>query len=119
GKDWEKEEPPTLDEEQVKDHLKNMKVNKSMGPDGIYPRPLKEPVHEVAEPLSIIFEKLWQSGEAPADWEKGSTTPIFKNGKKEDPGNYRPVSLISVPGKIMDQIFLKALLSHADNKQEL
>jgi len=43
--------------------------------------------------------------------------PIYKKGQKEDPGNYKPVSLTLVPGNVMEQITLSAITRHVQDNQ--
>ncbi|XP_073498545.1 uncharacterized protein [Phyllobates terribilis] len=74
----------------VREYLANINEFKSPGPDELHPRVLKEIVEEILEPLSIIFENSWRTGEVPEDWRRANVVPIFKKGKKVDPGNYRP-----------------------------
>ncbi|KAJ7428086.1 rna-directed dna polymerase from mobile element jockey-like [Pitangus sulphuratus] len=60
----------------------------------------------------MIFEWSWESSEVPVDWKLVNAIPIFKKGKKEEPKNYRPVSLTSVPGKVMEKIILGSIENH-------
>lgn len=54
---------------------------------------LKELADVIDKPFSIIFKRSRRRTEVPEQWRKTSVTPIFKKDKKENPGNYRPVSL--------------------------
>ena len=73
-------------------------------------RVLRELAHVVAKPLSIILRQSWLSGNVPLDWRLANVTLIFKKGRKDDPGSYRPISLTSVPEKVMEWIILGAIM---------
>lgn len=85
-----------------------------MGTDGIHLRKLKELADVIAGPLSI-YQGSWDSAEVPVDWKLADVIPIYKKGLREDPGNYRPISPISLtlfPGKVMGKIVLGNMERH-------
>ena len=85
--------------------------------EGIHPRVLRELVEELAKPLSIIYQQSWLTREVPDDWRIASVMPIYKKSWNEDPGNYRPVSLTSVPCRIMERFILSALTGLVQDNQ--
>ncbi|KAK4816253.1 hypothetical protein QYF61_013887 [Mycteria americana] len=116
-RDGDQNGTPIIQGEMVSDLLHHLDTHKSMGPDEIHPRVLKELADVLTKPLSIIYRQSWLTGEVPVDWRLANVTPIFKKGRKEDPGNYRPVSLTSVPGKLMEQMILSAITQHVEDNQ--
>ncbi len=92
--------------------LQNLNSSKTPGLDGFHPRVLKEAASELAVPLSIIFQKSFDEASLPQIWKDASVTPIFKKGKKNQPGNYRPVSLTSIVCKVMESIVRDHLMAH-------
>ncbi|GAB0183458.1 mitochondrial enolase superfamily member 1 [Grus japonensis] len=58
-----------------------------------------------------------REGEVSEDWRKANVTPVFIQGTKEDPGNYKPISLTSIPGKVMEQLILEVIFKHMEEKK--
>ncbi|KAJ7423559.1 hypothetical protein BTVI_09383 [Pitangus sulphuratus] len=87
----------------VSNLLHHLKTLKSVGPDGIHPRVLMELAEELTKPLSVIYQQCQLPREVPFDWKLANGMPICKEGWKEDPGNYRSVSLTSMLGKVWNR----------------
>ncbi|KAK4829891.1 hypothetical protein QYF61_007283 [Mycteria americana] len=78
---------------------------------------LRKLAEVLTKPLSILYQQSWLTGEVPVDWRLANVTPIYEKGQKERPGIYIPVSLTSVPGKVMEQIILSAITQHVQDNQ--
>ncbi|KAK4818051.1 LOW QUALITY PROTEIN: hypothetical protein QYF61_004578 [Mycteria americana] len=110
----EQNELPIIQEEAVNDLLHHLDTHKSMGLDGIHPRVLRKLAEELAKHSPLFISS---PGEVPEDWRLADVMPIYKKGRKKDPGNYRPVSLTLVLGKIMERFILSALNRHVQANQ--
>ncbi len=92
--------------------LKELDTSKAVGPDGFSPKLLKECGDELCPSLTIIFNNSLLSGSLPDKWKEANVVPVFKKGDKADILNYRPISLLCLPSKILERCIFNHLYSH-------
>ena len=95
--------------------LEKLNVNKSPGPDLLHPRALKELKTALALPLTLIYNHSFDNGVLVDDWKTAYVKPLFKNGPRDSPGNYRPISLTCIPCKMMERIVRDGLVNYMNS----
>ena len=103
---------PLVSEDLVLHKLKAIKTNKSAGPDDISPKLLKLAEPAIAMPLTLLFLFCAHIGETFSDWKKARLVPVFKKDDAADISNYRPISLLSAPSKIMESYVSDTIVRH-------
>ena len=99
--------------------LSGLNPAKATGPDGLPPRVLKELSTQLAPILTMIYRLSLKTGQVPADWRHALVSPVFKKGEHYEPINYRPVSLTSIPCKILEHVLVSNLMKHFENNDIL
>ena len=91
-----------------------MKKGKSAGVDNIPAELVQAGGEDVITALTTICDKMWQTGEWPTPWTQSLVITLPKKGKLQQLQNYRTISLISYPSKVMLKIILKRLKPKAE-----
>lgn len=68
--------------ERVMEKLKDLKVDKAGGGDGVYSRVLKETSAQLAKPLKLLHAKSFPQGNLPYDRKKTVITPILRKDRE-------------------------------------
>jgi hypothetical protein len=68
--------------------------------------------NKIALPLQIIFNKSLQQSKYTTNWKLAHVIAVFKKGDSSLPSNYRPISLISCFGKIMERAIYKHVYNY-------
>lgn len=84
-------------------HISTLKNGSSPGYDGIKAHIIKQTHLEIIDPLLYIFNLIFETGNIPPEFKTSIITPIHKSGSKTNIINYRPVSLISNFGKLLEK----------------
>ena len=96
-----------IDNENIVSLIRKLNTNKANGSDGISGQMLLSCDDSVVLPLRIIFGIILSTATYPDIWKLANVTPIFKKCDKQLIGNYRPISLLPLCGKIFNNLSLQ------------
>ena len=89
--------------------MKTIDEKKSSGLDKIPNKLLKIAADVIAPSLTEIYAKSIYTGIFPNEWKETRVSPVYKNGTKHEPSNYRPISVIPTVSKVFEKIFFDQL----------
>ena len=84
--------------------MKNIEISKASGIDKPPGRFLKDGAKILPKPISEIYNLSISHGIFPNACKVAKLKPIFKKGKKVEPSNYRPISLLPLISKIIEKV---------------
>ena len=101
-----------ISEEKILNIIRSLNPNKAHGWDEISVRMIKLSDSALVIPLKMIFENCLRRGIFPEIWKYANVVPVHKKSEKNLKGNYRPISLLPVFGKILEKLIYDSLYSH-------
>lgn len=101
-----------ISEQDIKDILLNLQTGKACGDDIISHEMLKSTAETICKPLSILFNYSLRMCKFPCTWKIARVMPLFKKDDKSIPSNYRPISLLSCIGKVMERAVYKYVYNY-------
>ena len=96
----------------VKENITAINANKSCGPDDIHPRLPKELIDHISKAAALLLNETMEHGEIPEEWKPANVSPNLQERPKHLAENYRPISLTSIVGKLMETFFRREMMAH-------
>ena len=97
------------DHEEVIKIILSLEGKKAAGPDGIRPILLKKCCAQLYKQITHLINLSLKTKTVPSQLKIAKVIPIYKKEDRQDPGNYRPISLLSILNKILEKIMYKRL----------
>ena len=91
----------------------SQKKRKIAGVDSIPAELVQAGGEAVINALTTVCDNIWQTGERPTQWTQSLIIPLPKKENLQQYQNYRTISLISHPSKVMLKIILNRLKPQA------
>ena len=94
--------------------IKHLKNGKAAGIDNIPPEAIKAMDNIGIDTFHHLLKKIWEEETIPEDWNKGLLVKLPKKGDKSICGNWRGITLLSIPSKILCHIILQRMKKEVD-----
>ena len=101
----------TINEATITEAISEISGTSACGPDGMQASFFKNCAKEIVAPLIILFNKFLNEGVIPDVLKRAAILPVFKNGDRSIPANYRPISLTPILMKIFERIARKQIVN--------
>ena len=108
-----------ISEEEVVTALRNIKNGKAAGPDRVIGEFLKYSMEFCIDYMVKLFNKLFTLGIYPGSWSESIIQPLHKKGDKDNPENYRGISLLNILSKVYSHILNRRLNDWIDEQNIL
>jgi hypothetical protein len=105
-----------ITENEVISVLSKLHTEKAVGPDGISNKFLKMASHSLAPSMTSLFNKVIQKSTFPDIWKEANVSPVHKKGSRQNIRNYRPISLLSCVGKVLEKIIFNKIYAMCENR---
>ncbi len=99
--------------EEIEDAIDGLKLHKAEGIDGVGNGILKSSKIVISPLLCGLFNKVLESEAYPDEWCNAIIIPVYKSGDKDDPSNYRGISLLTCISKLFTKILNDRLIRWA------
>lgn len=105
--------------QEVRTLVDKIKITKSSAIEGLTLRVLKDAFEVLLEQLALLFNTSIETGTFPDKWKMANVILLHKAQEKTNVNNYRPISLLPLPGKLLESVIYKRLYSYLENNNLL
>ena len=99
--------------------VNGLKDSSSSGPDSIPTKVVKSILSSIVVPLTKLVNLSFKYGVFPDPLKRARIIVLYKGGPRNEPANYRPISILSVFSKIFEKAMLSHLLKFLKSKEFL
>ena len=98
------------DPDEIKKEIMKLNTKKAAGPDDISPKIIRDTVNQIIHPLAMIFNASFNESVYPDHFKIAKVVPLHKKSEKTSLTNYRPISLLSCFGKLLEKLDRKSVV---------